>query len=185
MKKHYYTWGHVEKMCIDIAMQMQKDNWKPDYIVGITRGGNVPATILSHMLGVRCEALKVALRDGDSHQESNCWMSSDAFGYVDEEERAVTKSRWDVNKRKNILIVDDINDTGATLEWIKQDWQASCLPDESSWSTVWNKNVRFATLTENLASNFDGVNYSAHEVNKADEDIWLVYPWEIVGTYDA
>ena len=186
MKKHYYTWRHVEKMCIDIAMQMQKDNWKPDYIVGITRGGNIPATILSHMLGVRCEALKISLRDDDdSESESNTWMSSDAFGYVPEEERETTKSRWDVGRRKKILIVDDINDTGATLEWIKQDWPASCLPDESSWSTVWNKNVRFATLTENLASNFDGVDYSAHEVNKAEEDVWLVYPWEIVGKYDA
>ena len=50
---------------------------------------------------------------------------------------------------------------------------------------MWNKNVRFATLTENLASSFDGVDYSAHEVNKAEEDVWLVYPWEIVGKYDA
>ena len=186
MKKHYYTWRHVEKMCIDIAMQMQKDNWKPDYIVGITRGGNVPATILSHMLGVRCEALKISLRDDDdSVSESNCWMATDAFGYVEEADRSTYKSRWDVSKRKNILIVDDINDTGATLDWIKQDWPAGCLPNETSWSTVWNKNVRFATLTENLASNFDGVDYSAHEVNKAEEDVWLVYPWEIVGKYDA
>ena len=186
MKKHYYTWRHVEKMCIDIAMQMQKDNWKPDYIVGITRGVNIPATILSHMLGVRCEALKISLRDDDdSESESNCWMAEDAFGYVPEEERATTKSRWDISRRKNILIVDDINDTGATLNWIKQDWPSGCLPDESTWDTVWNKNVRFATLTENLASGFEAVNYSAHEVNKVDEDVWLVYPWEIIGKYDA
>ena len=185
MKKHYYTWGHIEKMCIDIAMQMQKDNWKPDYIVGITRGGNVPATILSHMLGVRCEALKISLRDDDeSGSESNLWMATDAFGYVDEEDRKTTKSRWDVSKRKNILIVDDINDTGATFDWIKQDWQASCLPDEESWKTVWHNNVRFATITDNLSSDFNGtVDYSVHEVNKAEQDVWLVYPWENVGEY--
>ena len=171
IKKHYYSWNDIETMCVSIVNQMYKDNWRPDYIVGLTRGGNVPATIISNMTGIRCEALKVSLRDDDSESESNCWMAEDAFGYNAEP--------------KKILIVDDINDTGATLEWIKQDWQASCLPNESSWGTVWNKNVRFATLTENLASNFDGVDYSAHEVNKADEDIWLVYPWEIVGTYDA
>ena len=72
IKKHYYTWKHIEKMCIDIAMQMQKDDWKPDYIVGLTRGGNIPATILSNMMDVRCEALKVSLRDDDSDSESNC-----------------------------------------------------------------------------------------------------------------
>ena len=44
-------------------------------------------------------------------------------------------------------------------------------------------NVRFAVLTENLASNFDGVSYYCNEVNKAEEDVWLVYPWENVGEY--
>ena len=162
MKKHYYTWQDVENACLDITLQMYKDKWCPDYIVGITRGGNVPATILSNMLGVRGEALKVSLRDG-SEQESNTWMADDAFG-----------------------IVDDINDTGATFDWIKQDWQLSCLPDEGSWQTVWHNNVRFATITDNLSSNFNGtVDYSVHEVNKAEQDVWLVYPWETVGQYDA
>jgi len=110
-------------------------------------------------------------------------MSSDAFGYVDEEEREVYKARWDIGKRKNILVVDDINDTGATFNWIMHDWQSGCLPDEPSWDTVWTKNVRFATLTENLASDFSNVSYTCHEVNKAEEDVWLVYPWENVGVY--
>ena len=184
IKKHYYSWQDVENACTNIALQMYKDNWRPDYIVGITRGGNVPATILSNMLGIRGEALKVSLRDSDSELESNTLMASDAFGYVDEYERVNTKSRWDPAKRKKILIVDDINDTGATFDWIKQDWQASCLPNEESWKTVWHNNVRFATITDNLSSNFDGtVDYSVHEVNKAEQDVWLVYPWENVGEY--
>ena len=48
---------------------------------------------------------------------------------------------------------------------------------------VFGNNVRFATLTENLASDFGKVNYYCHEVNKAEEDVWLVYPWENVGEY--
>lgn len=184
IKKHYYSWQDVENACVNIALQMYKDAWRPDYIVGITRGGNVPATILSNMLGVRGEALKVSLRDAEGHNESNCWMSSDAFGYVEENERELYKARWDISKRKNILIVDDINDTGATFNWIKEDWRVSCLPDESSWDTVWHKNVRFATITDNLSSEFDGeVDYSVHEVNKAEENVWLVYPWKNVGVY--
>jgi len=170
IKKHYYSWADIERMCVSIVNQMYTDNWRPDYIVGLTRGGNVPATIISNMTGIRCEALKVSLRDDTSESESNCWMAEDAFGY---------------NKEPmNILIVDDINDTGATFNWIMKDWQAGCLPNDDKWQNVWNNNVRFATLTDNLASEFtEHCAYTCHEINKADEDVWLVYPWENVGVY--
>jgi len=184
IKKHYYSWQDVERACVNIALQMYKDNWRPNYIVGITRGGNVPATILSNMLGVRGEALKVSLRDNydDESSESNCWMAEDAFGYVPLEDQETYKCRWDLNKRKNILVVDDINDTGATFNWIKEDWQSSCLPHSESWNTVWHSNVRFATITDNLSSEFNGkVDYSVHEVNKEEKDVGLVYPGENVG----
>ena len=180
IKKHFYSWQDVENACVNIALQMYKDNWRPDYIVGITRGGNVPATILSNMLDVRCEALKVSLRDDEMGPESNLWMAEDAFGYVPLEEQETC--RWDNKKRKNILIVDDINDTGATFNWIKQDWESGCLPNETNaWEAVWANNVRFATITENLSSTFSDVRYYAHEVNKGEESVWLVYPWENVG----
>ena len=181
IKKHYYSWQDVEKMCVSIVTQMAKDQWKPDYIVGITKGGNVPATILCNMLGVRGEALKVSLRDDDQGPESNLWMSEDAFGYVSLEEQATLKCRWDLHKRKNILVVDDINDTGATLNWIKKDWQSSCLPDDPNWNTIWGQNVRFAVMTENLSSEFGEVQYHWDEVNKEEEDVWLVYPYEKQG----
>ena len=46
IKKKYYSWADVEKMCVSIVNKMYADNWRPDYIVGITRGGNIPATII-------------------------------------------------------------------------------------------------------------------------------------------
>ena len=178
IKKHYYSWQDVERMCVSIVNQMYADNWRPDYIVGITRGGNVPATIISNMTGIRCEAIKVSLRDNDSESESNCWMAEDAFGYNDGTK--VTAGPLE----KKILIVDDINDTGATFNWITKDWQAGCLPDDPKWNRVWGNNVKFATLTDNLASeSINPIAYTCHEVNKAEEDVWLVYPWEHVGEY--
>ena len=189
-KKKFYSWSDVERMCVSIVNQMYKDNWRPDYIVGITRGGNVPATIISNMTGIRWESFKVSLRDGESGKtgDSMLWMASDAFGYNEDLSGETTKvagARWDISLRKKILIVDDINDTGATFGWIKQDWMNACMPNETGvWNSVWSDNVRFATLTDNLASEFDQcVNYCCDTINKSEDDVWLVYPWENVGEY--
>ena len=54
IKKHYYSWQDIEAMCTNIVKQMYADNWRPDYIVGLTRGGNIPATIISNMLDIPC-----------------------------------------------------------------------------------------------------------------------------------
>ena len=164
-KKIYYTEDKIRQMVQKIIVQMYKDNWQPDYIVGLTRGGLVPAVYLSHALDIPMETLKVSLRDHEG-SETNCWMAEDAFGYNQES--------------KNILIVDDINDTGATLDWIIDDWQTSCLPHSEKWDNVWNNNVRFAVLIDNMSSNFSHrVDYFAEEINKADDDVWIVYPWEV------
>ena len=180
MKKHFYTYNDVHNAAMDIVLKMYKDNWRPDYVVGITRGGLPLALRISNLLDCRMETLKVKLRDGKPGEEceTNCWMSEDAFGYVDQEQRSAEYQRSDVHNKKNILVVDDINDTGATFNWIKNDWQTSCLPNDPNWDTVWGQNVRFAVMTENLSSDFGLVQYCWNEVNKAEEDVWLVYPWE-------
>ena len=182
IKKHFYSYNDVHNAAMDIVLKMYKDNWRPDYVVGITRGGLPLALRISQLLDCRMETLKVKLRDAkDGEQcETNCWMAEDAFGYVSTLDRdgIFEEVNSSPDNKKKILVVDDINDTGATFNWIKQDWQGGCLPNNPNWDTVWGQNVRFAVMTENLASEFDGVNYSWHEVNKAEEDVWLVYPWE-------
>jgi hypoxanthine phosphoribosyltransferase len=178
MNKKYYTWKDLESTAEHVALSMYRDMWRPDYIVGITRGGLPLATVLSHKISVPVVALGVSLRDSELGCETNCWLSEWAFGYNYPEETSISGARWDPKLRKNILVVDDINDTGATINWIKQDWQSSCFPKETEvWNAVWHKSVRFAVMTDNLSSTAN-VDYSWDEVNKAEEDVWLVFPWE-------
>ena len=176
IKKKYYDYVHIHEMVNDISFQMYKDGWRPDYIVGLTRGGLVPAVIMSNTLDIPMHTLKVNLRDHVEGSESNLWMAEDAWGYGGTFDGKPVQDEF---KQKKILIVDDINDTGATLDWIIQDWQSSCLPDSPEWANVWGNNVRFAVLIDNLSSKFSRkVNYSAKEINKAEDDTWIVYPWE-------
>jgi hypoxanthine phosphoribosyltransferase len=180
MKKRYVSDVDIREYVNRISFQMYKDEWRPDYIVGLTRGGLVPAVYMSHALDIPMHTLKVALRD-NTDTESNCWMAEDAFGYLSASAvpRPAGEPTSDPALRKNILILDDINDTGATLDWIIKDWQGSNLPNDPAWADVWGNNVRFAVLFDNLSSKFSRkVDYSAVEINKAQEDVWIVYPWE-------
>jgi len=164
MKFQFVSWREIDKFCNKLALQILKSDWRPDYIVGIGRGGLPAAVILSHLLDKPMHSLKVTLRDGTEEDcDHNCWMAEDAMGY---------------NKDPvNILIVDDINDSGATFNWIKQDWPASCLPKDSKWNNVWGQNVKFAVLVNNLASKED-VDFYSIEINKAEDPVWVHFPWE-------
>jgi xanthine phosphoribosyltransferase len=165
MNKIYYTWSDVEHHTQEILRQIHADAWRPDYVVGLTRGGLVPANLISQYLGCRMETLKVSLRD-DTECESNLWMAEDAFGH-------------EMEQPKNILIVDDINDTGATLNYIREDWPSGCFPDNPRWTEIWGSNVRIAVLVDNESSKSEvPISYSAVDINKAEQDSWIVFPWE-------
>lgn len=161
MKKIYYSWQDVEKQTQDILRQITLDSWRPDYVVGLTRGGLVPANLISQYLEVPMECLKVSLRDDTTPPETNLWMAEDAY------------------REKKILIVDDINDSGATLNWIKQDWESFHPSKPEPWTTIWSDTVRVAVLVDNEASNSElKIDYSAVDLNKAEDDCWIVFPWE-------
>lgn len=159
VKKVYYTDSQIDVLIHNIMRQMIKDQWVPDYIVGINRGGLVPAVKISHYLCIQMETLTVSLRDGGDRCESNCWMAEDAYD------------------GKKILIVDDINDTGATLEWIKKDWSLSAYRDDPKWDGIWNESVKIAALIDNVASPTE-INYIGESINKEEDPQWIVFPWE-------
>jgi len=179
MSKVYYKDSTVRAWLHNIMREMAKDEWRPDYIVGLTRGGLVPATMLSHYLDIPMQTLNVSLRDSELGPESNLWMAEEAFGYVPKDLTVIENAgRSDPAFKKNILIVDDINDSGATLQWIKDDWRSGCLPDDQAWDEIWGYNVRVAVLINNGASEFVDVDYVGLHINKMEEPIWCVFPWE-------
>jgi hypoxanthine phosphoribosyltransferase len=145
--KVYYTNNQIHSYVLEIARQIYQDNYRPDYIVGLTRGGLVPGVLLSHYLDVPFHAL--------NKDESNLWMAEDAL------------------EGKNILVIDDINDTGNTLNKLKNDWAGN----SGDWESIFTYNVKFAVCIDNESSN-EFVNYAGYTINKAENPEWCVFPWE-------
>ena len=157
MSKRYISEQEIKTGVLDIVSQMYSDDWRPDIIVGVTRGGLIPAVMMSHYTGIRMETIDVRLRDTFNSPEHAVWMAEEA------------------GAGKRILILDDINDTGETFKWIVKDWEESNPP--ADWVDIWGNNVRFATIIDNAPSKFD-VDYTSIEINKAEDPAWIVFPFE-------
>jgi hypoxanthine phosphoribosyltransferase len=161
MKKIYLTWQDVENLTQDVVRKISRGTWRPDYVVGLTRGGLVPANLISQYLEVPMHTLKVSLRDEKDDCESNLWMAEDA------------------SQGTNILIVDDINDTGTTLDWIAEDWKSSAHPRSAIWKEIWGTSVRVAVLVDNDTSHTTmPISYWSMDINKEAVPQWIVFPWE-------
>jgi len=165
MNKFPITQTEFNSYIHNICQQIVASKWQPDYVVGISRGGLTAAVMISHYFHVPMKPLQISLRDGGDCV-SDCGMAEDAFGFD--------------GAPKNILVVDDINDSGATLNWLMKDWPSLCLPNDSRWQNIWNNNVKFSVVVDNLSSECNiKVDFSAVEVNKAEKDVWIEFPYEI------
>lgn len=160
MNKRYIDQIEYQNLVARICREISLSDWRPEIIVGITRGGLFPAVLISHYFDVPMQALHISLRDNDENCESNLWLAEDAYN------------------GKNILVVDDINDSGATINWLMQDWQCGCHPSNDRWVSIWNNNVKFAAIIDNTASACKlTMDFVGEEINKQDND-WIVFPYE-------
>ena len=157
-----YTWEGIEIGVNSIAMQTFKDEWRPDYIVGITRGGLIPGVLLSHTTDIPMKTLCVQLKsDGlEEVTEHNAQMARDAL-----------------KNNKKILIIDDINRGGDAISWIIDDWQDAIGMVGDYKSESWHTNVRFASLIDNPNSKVP-MDYCNEEIDLDEENIWVEFPWE-------
>ena len=173
------------KLVESICKQIKKSNWRPSCVVGITRGGLLPAVMISHYFDVKMYSLDISLRDG-GECTSNLWLAEEAFGWTPKEELDEQLSfeisglpASSARAKKDILIVDDINDQGATINWLIEDWRSGCLPNDPKWDSIWNHNVKFAVVVNNAASKCNvKMDFVGKEIDKSKKDTWVVFPYE-------
>ncbi|WGM90316.1 MAG: phosphoribosyltransferase [Candidatus Bathyarchaeum tardum] len=98
------SWSQVYRSLVDIAKAVQRSSFVPDVIVAVSRGGLVPARILSDLL-----------------ENSNLDTVTTQF-YVGVNE---TKNKPTITKEisgsvagKKVLLVDDLTDSGESLKLV-------------------------------------------------------------------
>ena len=127
-------------------------DWKPDFIIGIGRGGLTPAVFLSHAAGLPMLSVD---------------FSSQVKDFADE---PLVKLAARTRAGERLLFLDDINDSGRTITHLRRALAAADAVPGS---------VRFATLIDNVSS-AERVDYRARTIDRAVTKDWFVFPWEAV-----
>tara|TARA_B110000908_G_scaffold85182_1_gene101799 strand:+ start:6376 stop:6825 length:450 start_codon:yes stop_codon:yes gene_type:complete len=142
--KIYLSYDDVLSMVKQLEYDVSK--MRPDIVVGIQRGGVVPALHLSHALDRPMEVVVWQTRDG-----IDTTMSDAVYEALD---------RGNV-----VLFVDDINDSGRTLQEIIQ---ACNLKGD------YNHLIKTAVLVEKTSS----IHKADSKALRIDDERWIVFPWE-------
>ncbi len=106
------SWDEIVDWTRGLAGEIRGSAWKPQVIVAVARGGYVPARLLADFLDVT-NMLSV---------QSQHWTEA-----AKAEEKAILKYPYKVDLQgEDVLVVDDIVDTGETLrlarDYVRDNW---------------------------------------------------------------
>jgi len=141
------SWEQIYDMCLELGEKIKGSGYTPDIIVGIARGGWIPARIVSDILG----------------NPDLASMKTEFYTDVGE-----TSARPRITQNvsvsvagKRVLVVDDVADTGKSLELIRE----SLIRQQAS-------DVRIAALHCKPKS------VLRPDFFVAETEAWIVYPHE-------
>ena len=144
------SWGEVHRLCHRLSGLIQASSYQPDIVVAIGRGGYIPARLV-------CDALDIMALTSIKIEH---YLSGS-----DKQAEAVIRYPLCVDiKDQRVLIVDDVNDSGDTLQLAVEHIQGF-QPQE----------VRTAVMHDKRVTQYQ-VDYFAKRIIKWR---WLIYPWAI------
>lgn len=142
------SWDHIHILSVRVAKKILKSSFQPEVIVGIFRGGWVAAKLISDTLGVYdLASIEIKFYVGVGETSKKPVLTVPLLKDV---------------RGKNVLVVDDVADTGRTLQ----------LAIETV-NLYGPKTLRSATLYLKPRSIITPDYYG--EVT----DAWIIFPWEI------
>jgi len=95
----------IDKMLSKLTEMIRKSGFKPDILIGVSRGGLIPVAILSDKLGVESEIVGVKYYCGVKETK---------------EKPEITQQILSNLREKKILVIDDVADIGHSLQLVKK-----------------------------------------------------------------
>lgn len=146
------NWDYIYNLTRTVANDIKASGYRPDIIIALARGGWFPGRVLCDFLGLNdLTSLKI------EH-----YLGTAAASGQPEIKYPLTENSV---KGKNVLIVDDIVDTGKSMIHSKEYVRASEAQD-----------IRTAALqylyTSEMIPDYLG--------EKVEEWAWIVYPWNFI-----
>jgi len=142
---------------VTLAAEIAAGQWRPNWLIGVGRGGLVPAVYLSHATGV---------------QTLSCDLSAQLKDFADD---VLVRLAARTRSGERLLFIDDINDSGRTIGMLRAALATAGATDGS---------VRFATLIDNTVS-AERVDYRARTIDRTVTKDWFVFPWEAMAPADT
>ena len=163
MEKHYIRSEDLIQDSFRLAWQVYEDGYRPNYIIGVWRGGapiGIAVQEFFSVLGVPSDHIAIRTSHYRGIDDRNSEVQVYGLNYVIKQ----------VESDDSLLIVDDVHDTGISIEKIVSDLQAACKKNTPE--------IRVATPYFKPSKNKTSrtPNYHLHETDK-----WLVFPHELDG----
>jgi hypoxanthine phosphoribosyltransferase len=150
VNKLYYTDKELKSDLQTICRDMLVNNYNPDYIIGVTRGGLVPSVLISEFLDKPLLTISCSTR---------------SFQHDVDISNVINNYEQD----KKYLIVDDIVDSGDTMSII-----FNKLEEQFGTSSQF----KTACLFYNTAQPNHTPTFYARELNRFEFSDWIVFPFE-------
>lgn len=163
MIKHYISAQDLLQDSFKLGLKIYESGFRPDYIVGIWRGGapvGIAVQELFHVLGVKSDHIAIRTSSYTGIGERSKKVKVHGLTYLIKR----------LESENSLLMVDDVHDSGLSIEQTITDLKHACKKNtpEIRVATPWYKPNN--NLTQRIPD------YYLHE-----SDDWLVFPHEIDG----
>ena len=163
MEKHFIRSENLIQDSFKLAWRVYEDGYRPNYIIGVWRGGTpigIAVQEFFSVLGVPSDHIAIRTSHYQGIDERGSDVEVYGLNYIIKQ----------VESEDSLLIVDDVHDTGISIEKIVTDLKAACKKNTPE--------IRIATPYFKPSKNTTGrkPDYYLHETDK-----WLVFPHELEG----